>query len=445
MTRTILLLICFLFILSGCGQPNQASPSVASATPPQPASSPVNLPSPPPATTSPANAANAKIIDLTPNTVAKLRPMLQKMEGTPYLCIGVTATENCTGYRYELDLKSELTPPNAVVTTVDGIQVAIAPDDVAFLKGTTLDYLAQPGGFVFNTPHPDTSLLREYREKQAAEERQRLIDMELVKSVDPVRSVAELLTPRRQAAYEQLQLWWKFNQPAAHSEYYTTVGRVDRYHLPDGQWLTVVFRGEPDQQQGAFCLIQDDGRQSLPFHGQNLIDEDDQFLDVNGDGLPEIVAVQTMGHHAKDDKKRIACEGTSLDIIPIAAAQTPLLRIIFDPRPFRTESTWRWQLVPSSAASQSRSPTLPSQQPTSPPDSPDAARPPATEPSVQDVILERQQNGKWTTQARFVWSPATQNYQGPSGSIKDGFIASTKSLETADIERFLQSAEVQRN
>ena len=66
---------------------------------------------------------------------------------------------------------------------------------------------------------------------------------------------------------------------------------------------------------------------------------------------------------------------------------------------------------------------------------------PPTEPSVRDVILERQQNGEWTTKARFVWSPDTQSYHGPSGSIEDGFLASTKSLEPADIERILESAE----
>lgn len=432
MIRTLLLL-CGLLIVSGCGKPTAAPIPAATVKPVAP-------PSSAPHEKQAVKDAKSQIILLTPNTVAKIRPMLQKMEGTPYLCIGVTAIENCTGYHYDLNLKSELTPGNAVVTTVDGIQVAIDPDDVPFLTGTTLDYVAEPGGFVFNTPHPDITLLREYREQQAAAERQRLIDMELVKSVDPVGAVPELLTPRRQTAFEQLNLWWQFNQPEAYSEYYTTVGRVDRYHLPDGQWLTVVFRGEPEQQKGALCLIQDDGRQSLPFHGQNFLNEDDQFLDVNGDGVPEIVAAQAMSYHAEEGPQRLHYEGTSVDIISIAAAQTPLLRIIFNPRMYKVEPTWRWQFAPRTATTPPSITTAPHPQPTTTPDAAVPASQSPTEPAIQDVILERQQNGEWTTQARFIWSADSKSYEGPTGSIKDGFIASTKSLETSDIEKFLESA-----
>jgi Fe-S cluster assembly iron-binding protein IscA len=66
------------------------------------------------------------------------------------LFISVKAEQNCVGFRYESDLRDSAPANNVILKSSEGIALAIDSDDVAFLKGTTLDYLADPGGFKFS-------------------------------------------------------------------------------------------------------------------------------------------------------------------------------------------------------------------------------------------------------------------------------------------------------
>jgi hypothetical protein len=225
--------------------------------------------------------------------------------------------------------------------------------------------------------------------------------------IEPHPAVPVLLTPERQKAFEELQSWWKTHQPEADVSFDDPVGRVDRYLQAGGEPITVVFTGEPEKQNGEFCLINADGRQTRIFQRTNYLDEDDQFVDVNGDQLPEIVACHAMGGHADENRNRVVTDAAGLNILPITSEQVPLLRVIFDVRPFNAPATWRWRLVEKTAG-------------------------------VRDVVVERQAAGEWHEQARFVWSAEKSKYEGPSGSKQAGFLAAAGNIETAQIEEFLK-------
>ena len=82
----------------------------------------------------------------------------------------------------------------------------------------------------------------------------RPIEEAKAKLIKPEQAVVNLLTPERQKAFEELELWWKFNQPEVWSSYRSTVGRVDRYQEASGKWITVVFTGEQEEQKGGVYL-----------------------------------------------------------------------------------------------------------------------------------------------------------------------------------------------
>ncbi len=347
------------------------------------------------------------IVGLTPRSAAELRKYVEQSDSSKTVFIAVAVEDNCQGFRYELNLRESTRGENVILTSCEGISLAIDRDDAAFLKGTTLDFIDEPGGFQFKNPHEDTMLLTEYREKRDEEARMRPIEEAKAKLIRPEKAVAELLTPRRQKAFEDLELWWKFNQPEVWSSDSWTVGRVDRYQEASGNWITVVFTGEQEMQKGGVCLINDNGRQIRIYGGNNYIDEEDQFVDVNGDGLPEMVAgISTIAEDG-NEPNRVITEGTFLCIQPISSEQIPLLEVAFDVRLYEVEPSWRWRLAESSAG-------------------------------THDVILEQQVIDQWSERARFVWSSKESKYEGPSGSKEQGFIASFGEMDSTRREEFMK-------
>ena len=365
-----------------------------------------NHSSPNPTTSIEDSTTSQAIVTLTPRCADELRQRMQRGSQRNILFISVKAERNCTGFLYEMDFR-ESPPENVILTSSEGVALAIDGDDAAFLNGTTLDYLAAPGGFKFNNPREDTSLLAEYREKSEAEARERPVLEARANLIDPELAVAELLTSRRQVAFEDLQLWWKFHQPEAASSVLPKVGRVDRYEIGKGKWITVVFTGDAEEQRGGIYLIQADGHQTPIWQGNNYVGEDDQFVDINGDGLPEIVANDSPGGTDEDNPNQYVTDATSLIILPITSEQVPLLYIVFDVRPFNAKPSWRARFVENSTR-------------------------------ARDVVLEQQTMGEWAQQARFVWSAEKAMYEGPRGSKMDGFIASPGDIELETIKQFMK-------
>jgi Fe-S cluster assembly iron-binding protein IscA len=138
--------------------------------------------------------------------------------------ISVRVEQNCSGFQYVMEFRETNAVKNVVLTSSEGVALAIARDNVAFLRGSTLDYVPDAAGFKFDNPHEDTSLLPEYQAKRAEEARLRPIEEARAKQINPELAVADLLTSRRQQAFVDLQLWWKFYQPEAYEPIDVTVG-----------------------------------------------------------------------------------------------------------------------------------------------------------------------------------------------------------------------------
>jgi hypothetical protein len=169
----------------------------------------------------------------------------------------------------------------------------------------------------------------------------------------------------------------------------------------------VVFTGDPDKEKGGFYLINSDGRQTRVFHENNYLDDESQFVDVNGDGLPEIVHCAALGGKAEDNPNKVVIDATSVDIIPISSEQVPLLRLVFDVRPFRAKPSWQWRLEENSTG-------------------------------TRDVVVEQQSLDGWMERAKFVWSADKSRFEGPEGSKADGFIARSGDIEPEQIRQFMR-------
>jgi Fe-S cluster assembly iron-binding protein IscA len=116
------------------------------------------------------------IVALTPRSAAELRKYLERADTSATIFIAVSVENNCRGFRYELEVRDSLEGENVILTSCEGIPLAIDRDDAAFLKGTTLDYVDDPKGLQFKASHVDTMLLAEYRAKRDEEERMRPIE-----------------------------------------------------------------------------------------------------------------------------------------------------------------------------------------------------------------------------------------------------------------------------
>jgi Fe-S cluster assembly iron-binding protein IscA len=131
------------------------------------------------------------IVRLTSRCAATLRPIIQQAGPGFLVFIDVVVDDSLIGYSYFAELRPS-PQKDVVLTTSEGIKLAIARDDVEFLEGTVLDYIPDPGGFEFSNPHPDLSLLPEVRAKREEEERrQRPADLARLAGIDPKRCLAE--------------------------------------------------------------------------------------------------------------------------------------------------------------------------------------------------------------------------------------------------------------
>jgi hypothetical protein len=92
-----------------------------------------------------------------------------------------------------LEIRNQARIENAILTSVDGLPLAIDKEDAEFLQGTTLEFHSDIPGFRFRTPQENASLLSKDKDdaKQAKRPELSSEQMEAAKEIDPARAVAE--------------------------------------------------------------------------------------------------------------------------------------------------------------------------------------------------------------------------------------------------------------
>jgi iron-sulfur cluster assembly protein len=91
-------------------------------------------------------------INLTPSAAERVRSFLDR-DGGLGLRLGVTKT-GCSGWAYTVGLAEEIQPDD-VVFEQDSVKIVVAPDSLAFLDGSVIDFAAEGLGsaFQFNNPN----------------------------------------------------------------------------------------------------------------------------------------------------------------------------------------------------------------------------------------------------------------------------------------------------
>ena len=98
------------------------------------------------------------IVTLTEKAADKVKKMLEKEDKLDYgLRLGVVSG-GCSAYMYEIVLEKE-PKENDTVIEEKGVKIFINPESVAFIKGSTVDYIdaLQNAGFKINNPNVKTS------------------------------------------------------------------------------------------------------------------------------------------------------------------------------------------------------------------------------------------------------------------------------------------------
>ncbi|MEQ8855408.1 iron-sulfur cluster biosynthesis family protein [Gimesia sp.] len=353
-----------------------------------------------------ADSTSEVTLKFTPRCAKKMQQLLKQTAPGSVLEVSVIPVVNCQGFNYSMSFMEPSEETTGILTVIDKIPIVVAQDDAVFLQKATIDYKKDEGGFEFINPDADIAVLDEYKKLKEEEERRRPIEEAQAKQIDPKLAAADLFTDQRQQAFEALNLWWKFNQPEQAISYPATVGRVDRYQLSSGENVAVVFTGAPGKQEGGVHLVDENGR-NVFYSYTDYIDETDQFIDVNGDGVPEIVSESSMSYHSDDSTNKAVTEATSVSVIALSTKRSTLHRLVFDVRPFKEESTWRWKLVENPAG-------------------------------TMDLIIEAPVEDGWEERAKFAWSREKTRFEGPAGSKEEGFISMPDQFSKERFKEFMK-------
>ena len=101
---------------------------------------------------------NEMIVTLTEKAASKVKQMLKKENKEGHgLRLGITMG-GCSGYMYEIELEKS-PKENDVVIEDKGVKIFMNPESIAFMKGSTVDYLdtLTNAGFKINNPNVKTS------------------------------------------------------------------------------------------------------------------------------------------------------------------------------------------------------------------------------------------------------------------------------------------------
>ena len=98
------------------------------------------------------------ILALTDKAASKVKSLLEKEDKQGYgLRVGVTPG-GCSSYMYDIGLEKEPKQDDIVIEE-KGVKIFINPDSIAFMKGSTVDYVdaLTNAGFKINNPNVKTS------------------------------------------------------------------------------------------------------------------------------------------------------------------------------------------------------------------------------------------------------------------------------------------------
>ena len=95
------------------------------------------------------------MIELTPLAAEKLSGLMSQNPAQRVLRVYV-AGQSCCGYQYGLALDEARLPDDAVVER-GGIEVAVDPDSLPYVEGSTIDFVdaLMGGGFTVRNPKLD--------------------------------------------------------------------------------------------------------------------------------------------------------------------------------------------------------------------------------------------------------------------------------------------------
>ena len=97
-------------------------------------------------------------IALTEKAAVKVKALLEKENKQGYgLRVGIVSG-GCSGYMYDIGIEKEAKEEDTVIEE-KGIKVFMNPQSIAFMKGSTIDYIEslQNAGFKINNPNVKTS------------------------------------------------------------------------------------------------------------------------------------------------------------------------------------------------------------------------------------------------------------------------------------------------
>ena len=98
------------------------------------------------------------IVNLTEKAADKVKLLLEKENKQGYgLRVGVTSG-GCSSYMYDIGIEKEPKQEDMVLED-KGVKIFINPESIAFMKGSTIDYLDSltNAGFKINNPNVKTS------------------------------------------------------------------------------------------------------------------------------------------------------------------------------------------------------------------------------------------------------------------------------------------------
>ena len=93
-------------------------------------------------------------IELTQAAAKRVRGFIEK-DGGVGLRLGVEKT-GCSGWAYTVDLATEIQPED-VVFEQDDVKVVVAPENLAFLDGSVVDFRAEGLGSAFHFDNPNAT------------------------------------------------------------------------------------------------------------------------------------------------------------------------------------------------------------------------------------------------------------------------------------------------
>jgi iron-sulfur cluster assembly protein len=98
------------------------------------------------------------LFDLSPKAAAHIQNLKQRDNKSSYFLKVSVVGGGCSGMSYKLDFV-EAPKPEDKTFIIEGVDIAIDPKSILFLKGTVLDFSdgLNGQGFVFQNPNAKTS------------------------------------------------------------------------------------------------------------------------------------------------------------------------------------------------------------------------------------------------------------------------------------------------